>query len=97
MPGDAYVACSEGYSVDHIMILDVMTEKWTSNPLWGKKFIMGKLVFQKDPISSDFFARGFYMDDQLVLSQTEEPLDSSSLLPECLKDLDSCPDILVLE
>ena len=68
-------------------------EKWPS--MWSsKKYMVGKIIYQKDPMSADFFSRGYSMEgDALELSSTETRLEQGTLLPESLKDLHDCSDL----
>ena len=44
----------------------VWQEAWTSSPFARSRFIRGKLVYQRDPSASTFFARPYEYRDGLL-------------------------------
>lgn len=67
----------------------VWQESWTTNPFAFSKFIKGKLVYQKDAESSEFFARSYSIVDGAVTVSREEdePWHDQVLPPMSVKQL----------
>lgn len=60
----------------------VWIEDWTTNPFARSKFIKGKIVYQRDPSSSQFFARQYYiLDGEMQILDHEEP-SFDTVLPQ---------------
>jgi len=49
-----------------------MKEVWSSNPFASRKFIKGKLVYQREPQGGEFFARPYAYQDGIL----SVPIDS---------------------
>ena len=63
-------------------------EDWTSNPLAFSKYLKGKLVYQKQPQTSQLFSRQCEMrDNTFFLADFEEPAFTSTLPPDSIKCL----------
>ena len=51
----------------------IWQENWTSNPFARSKFILGKIVYQRDPESSRFYARPYAYKDGVLSVPMEGP------------------------
>lgn len=70
------------------LYLDVVwQEDWSSNP-FARSYIKGKLVYQKEPDSEQFFARQYSItNNKLTLYEKEEPCPEGVLPGDFIKDL----------
>jgi len=66
----------------------IWQEDWSSNPFASCKYIKGKIVYQKDPQSLEFFARQFSMvNGSLTILEHEDKLFGSVLPGDTIKEL----------
>ena len=60
----------------------IWQENWTSNPFASSKFIIGKIVYQRDPASTLLYARPYaYRDGVLTVPAEGEEEEVESVLP----------------
>jgi len=66
----------------------VWQEDWTTNPFSSKKYIRGKIVYQKDLDVHEFFSRQYCIKNGAVsISDVEEPSFKTILPSDEIKDL----------
>jgi len=70
----------------------IWQENWTSNPFASSKFIIGKIVYQRDPAAPALFARPYaYRDGVLQVPAggaeqlLESVLPSDTIKLDCMK------------
>ena len=63
-------------------LLLVWQEAWTTNPLSRTKFIQGKLLYQKGPTATEYYACPYRIDDDAIAVHFErEELVGSDVIP----------------
>jgi len=73
---------------DKLWLHLVWQEDWTTNPFSSSKYIKGKLIYQRDPKESIFFAREYMIKDGVMTFSAFEDQPYSSMLPgENIKEL----------
>lgn len=84
----AFLEPKAGVKDDRLYIHMVWQEDWTTNPFARSKFIKGKIVYQKDPDTMEFFARQYcILNGDINISDLEESPFTSLLPREDIKDL----------
>jgi len=84
----------DGSSV-RMYLVSVWQEDWTTNPFARSKYIKGKLVYQKDPEVSQFFARQYsIVNGRLALAEVEDPPFSSVIPGDDVKELRNYESLL---
>eukprot|EP00658_Telonema_sp_P-2_P083048 TRINITY_DN8896_c0_g1_i1.p1 TRINITY_DN8896_c0_g1~~TRINITY_DN8896_c0_g1_i1.p1 ORF type:complete len:171 (-),score=33.91 TRINITY_DN8896_c0_g1_i1:343-855(-) len=86
-------ACIQQQGSPTMYLSFIWQEKWTTNPFSSNKFLMGRMVYQKDPCSAEFFSCGYHMSGELKLSRNEQRIQDGIMLTRSLKDLSDCKDL----
>jgi len=75
-----------------LYMYSIWQEEWTSNPLAWTKHIQGKIVYQKDPATMEFFTLPYRIEDGVVAvgpPLTEEGPYGPAVMPSStIKDMD---------
>jgi len=77
-----------GSGVTRHYVSHIWQEAWSSNPFKSQKYIKGKIVYQKDPQSLEFFARQFsIVNGSFTILESEDKPFGSVLPGENIKEL----------
>uniref|UniRef100_A0A7S3ESB9 Uncharacterized protein n=1 Tax=Haptolina ericina TaxID=156174 RepID=A0A7S3ESB9_9EUKA len=76
----AYI--EQAQSGERYYISLIWQESWTSNPFASSKFIIGKIVYQRDPSSASLYARPYaYKDGVLSVPAAGPEEDAEAAVP----------------